>query len=148
MASTKTNKRTKWRPLLKSNFLRPSTLLLCKTIICQCKNIEKASLSFFIGDFRHQIFLFSMLNLCVQGKIWWHKPSIKNDKVDFSVFFHLQIIFLHKSKVDGLKKFVYYMALFFWFDTFEGMSFFQQYFLAKGGTLGFRWTLFLIHFLP
>ena len=32
MASTKTNKRTKWTPLLKSNFLRPSTLLLCKKI--------------------------------------------------------------------------------------------------------------------
>ena len=30
---------------------------------------------------------------------------MKNDKVHFSVFFHQQMIFSHKSKVDGLKKF-------------------------------------------
>ena len=56
------------------------------------------------------------------------------------------MIFLHKSKVDGLKEFVQNVALFFWFDTFEEMSFFQQYFLAKGGGLGFWWLAFPIHF--
>ena len=58
---------------------------------------------------------------------------MKYDKAHFSEFFHKQTIFLHKSKVDGVKKFVQYVALslFFWFDTLEGMSFFQQYFLAK-----------------
>ena len=40
----------------------------------------------------------------------------------------------HKSP---LKKFVQYMVLFFWFDIFEGMSFFQQYILAKREVLGF-----------
>ena len=54
--------------------------------------------------------------------------------------------FLHNSKVDGLKNFVQCVALFFWFDTFEGMSFFQQYFSAKGGGLGFWWLAFPIHF--
>ena len=29
---------------------------------------------------------------------------MENDKVAFSRFFHLQMIVLHKSKVDGLKK--------------------------------------------
>ena len=58
----------------------------------------------------------------------------------------IEKIFLHKSKVGGLKKFVQYVPLFFWFNTFEGMSFFQQYFLAKGGGLGFWWLAFPIHF--
>ena len=70
------------------NFLRPSTLLFYEKIICQWKITEKWTLSFFIGDLRHQIFLSSNSNLCAWGKIWWHKSPMKNDKVHFSVFFH------------------------------------------------------------
>ena len=65
------------------------------------------------------------LELICAGQNLWHKSPLRNDKVHFFVFFHSQIIFLHKNKVDGLKKFVNYMELFFWFDTFEGMPFFQ-----------------------
>ena len=43
---------------------------------------------FFIEDLCHQIFLASNSNLCTRGKIWWHKSPMKNDKVNFSVFFH------------------------------------------------------------
>ena len=39
-----------------------------------------------------------------ERKNWWHKSPMKNEKVAFSMFFHQQMIFLHKSKVDGLKK--------------------------------------------
>ena len=49
----------------------------------------------------------------------------KMTKLIFLCFFTNKSFFLHKSKVDGLKKLIYYLALFFWFDTFEGMSFFN-----------------------
>ena len=70
-------------------------------------------------------------DLCHQILLWAHGFELK-----------------HKSKVNGLKKFVQYVALFFWFDTFEGMPFLQKYFLAKREVLEFGWTLFPIHFLP
>ena len=41
-----------------------------------------------------------------ERKILWRKSPMKNDKVQISVFFHYQIIFSHKRKVDGLKKFL------------------------------------------
>ena len=56
-------------------------------------------------------------------------------KVHFSLFFHWQIFFLHKSKVDGLKKFVHWVAIFFWFNTHEGISFFSTVDGATSGTL-------------
>ena len=46
------------------------------------------------------------LELMHAGQNLWHKSPMKNDKVQFSVFFHYQIIFSHESKVDDLKKVV------------------------------------------
>ena len=41
-----------------------------------------------------------------ERKNWWRESPMKNDKAHFSLFFHLQIIFLHKGKVDGFTKFL------------------------------------------
>ena len=64
------------------------------------------TLSFFLGDLRHQILPRAHRFKFEERKIWWSKSPKKYDKVLFSMFFHWQIIFLHKSKVDGLKKFL------------------------------------------
>ena len=76
------NNNTYW-----TNFLRPSTLLLCKKIFCLWKNKEKWTLSFFLRDLRHQIFHSSNSNIRARGIIWWHEYPEKNDKVHLSVSF-------------------------------------------------------------
>ena len=85
------------------------------------------------------------LNLIATKIAWIAFFLFKNLYITIVVFI---LTSLTKTPSAGLKKFVQYVALFFWFDTFEGMPFFQQYFLAKSEVLGFGWTLFPIHFLP
>ena len=90
------------------------------------------------------------LQMCLIKKITPHTGQTFWDR---QLCFYVKKLFIsekpqknEKSKVDGLKKFVQYVVLFFWFDTFEGMSFFQQYFLAKGGVVRFWFSLLYIHF--
>ena len=86
------------------------------------------------------------LELMRAGQNLWHKSPLKNDKAHFLVFFPNKRSFYIKAKLTVSKSLSSMWCYFFWFDTFEGMSFFQQYFLAKGGGLGFWWLAFPIHF--
>ena len=71
-----------------TNFLRPSTLLLCKKNYLLVKKHKKMNFVIFQRRFMSQILPCAHKFECARGKIWWHKSPMKNDKVHFSVFFH------------------------------------------------------------
>ena len=96
--SNQKNNATHW-----TKFLRPSTLLLSKKIICWWKNTEKWALSFFKGDLCHQILPRAHSNLCAQGKICDINLLWKMTKFIFLCFFTNKYSFYIKAKLTVWK---------------------------------------------
>ena len=57
----------------------------------------------------------NMTSLQIQGESY---VPVRQTEAVVRLLMRLLLIFLHKSKVDGLKKFVKYVVLFFRFDIF------------------------------
>ena len=118
-----TNNTTYW-----TNFLRPSTLLLCKKIIYWWKNTEKWALSFFIGDLCHQILPRTHSNLCARGKICDINLHWKMTKFIFLYFFNKKYFFYVKAKLTVSNSLSSTLCYFFDSTHLKGCLFFSSIF--------------------